>query len=99
MLKGLKKLYSAGITGCAKNISIRTAKGEQKVYDSGCLLRNGILLSDRFVIVGSHRDAWVYGAADPGGGGAVMLEVSSAMAQMMVHGKSGAGRKERIVRH
>jgi Transferrin receptor-like dimerisation domain/Peptidase family M28/PA domain len=30
---------------------------------------------DKKIIVGNHRDAWCYGAADPGSGTAVMLEV------------------------
>ena len=34
---------------------------------------------DRIVIVGNHRDAWVYGAADPSSGTAVMVEVVRAI--------------------
>ena len=30
---------------------------------------------DRVVIMGNHRDAWVYGAADPNSGTAALLEV------------------------
>lgn len=35
----------------------------------------GVEQSEKAVIVGNHRDAWVYGASDPGSGTAVMLEV------------------------
>ena len=34
---------------------------------------------DRLIIVGNHRDAWTYGAADPSSGTAVMMEVSRAL--------------------
>lgn len=36
---------------------------------------SGIEQSEKSVIVGNHRDAWCFGAADPGSGTAVMLEV------------------------
>ncbi len=35
----------------------------------------GIEQSEKSVIVGNHRDAWCFGAADPGSGTAVLLEV------------------------
>src|SRR5206468_12163427 len=31
---------------------------------------------DKWVVIGNHRDAWVYGAVDPGSGTAAMLEVA-----------------------
>ncbi|RKF54708.1 putative glutamate carboxypeptidase [Golovinomyces cichoracearum] len=36
---------------------------------------NGVEQKEKSVIVGNHRDAWHYGAADPGSGTAVMMEV------------------------
>ena len=36
----------------------------------------GEIEPDRLVIVGNHRDAWAYGAADPSSGTAVMVEVA-----------------------
>ncbi|ESN94716.1 hypothetical protein HELRODRAFT_185132 [Helobdella robusta] len=38
----------------------------------------GSVEPDRYVIIGNHYDAWVYGGADPNSGTAVMLEVSRA---------------------
>jgi N-acetylated-alpha-linked acidic dipeptidase len=35
----------------------------------------GTEMSDKTVIIGNHRDSWCFGAADPGSGTAVMLEV------------------------
>jgi len=34
------------------------------------------------VIIGNHRDAWVYGAGDPSSGTACMLEVSRVLGEM-----------------
>ncbi|XP_047143288.1 N-acetylated-alpha-linked acidic dipeptidase 2 isoform X1 [Hydra vulgaris] len=39
----------------------------------------GAIEPDRIIIVGNHRDAWTYGAADPSSGTAVMMEVSRAL--------------------
>eukprot|EP00111_Clytia_hemisphaerica_P010671 TCONS_00031176-protein len=37
---------------------------------------------DRLVIMGNHRDAWVYGGGDPSSGTACMMEVSRVVGQM-----------------
>ncbi|KAI1923658.1 hypothetical protein LOZ12_000118 [Ophidiomyces ophidiicola] len=36
---------------------------------------SGVEQPEKKVIIGSHRDAWCFGAADPGSGSAVLLEV------------------------
>ena len=36
------------------------------------------MLSDRYAIVGNHRDAWILGSLDPSGGTACMLEMARA---------------------
>ena len=48
---------------------------------------------DRLVIVGNHRDAWTYGAADPSSGTAVMLEVARALGWLMKE----KGGKQKII--
>ncbi len=35
----------------------------------------GIESSEKSIIIGNHRDAWAFGAADPGSGTAVLLEI------------------------
>ena len=42
---------------------------------------------DRYVLLGNHRDSWVFGATDPSGGTAAMMEVSRAMGVMLKQGK------------
>jgi len=41
---------------------------------------------DRPVILGNHRDAWVFGAADPNSGSSIMLEVGRAFGTLVRSG-------------
>ena len=45
------------------------------------------VIPDRYVILGNHRDAWVFGAIDPSSGTAVMKEVSRVMGNIVKSGK------------
>src|ERR1043165_152418 len=42
--------------------------------------------SDRWVVMGNHRDAWVFGAVDPNSGTATMLEAARAFGQLLKSG-------------
>ncbi len=44
--------------------------------------------TDRYVILGNHRDAWVFGSLDPSSGTAVMMEVSRVLGEMLQQGIS-----------
>ncbi|XP_069165588.1 N-acetylated-alpha-linked acidic dipeptidase 2 [Procambarus clarkii] len=41
---------------------------------------------DRYVLMGNHRDAWGYGAADPSSGTAQMLETARVLGQLITEG-------------
>ena len=41
---------------------------------------------DRYVLLGNHRDAWVFGAIDPTSGTAVQLELARALGAMLKQG-------------
>ncbi len=41
---------------------------------------------DEWVIAGNHRDAWVYGAVDPGSGTAALLETAHGIGQLLKSG-------------
>ncbi len=41
---------------------------------------------DRWVMIGNHRDAWVYGAVDPGSGTAATMETCRALGEAVKHG-------------
>ena len=38
---------------------------------------------DRLVLMGNHRDAWVFGGVDPSSGSAVMMEVSRGLGKLL----------------
>ena len=38
--------------------------------------------SDRFVILGNHRDAWVFGGVDPNSGTAALMELARALSDL-----------------
>ena len=42
---------------------------------------------DRYVLVGNHRDAWVFGAMDPSSGTALMMEISRVMGELVKTGR------------
>jgi N-acetylated-alpha-linked acidic dipeptidase len=46
----------------------------------------GSELPDQWVVVGNHRDAWVYGAADPNSGTAAMLEAVHGVGELLKSG-------------
>ena len=46
----------------------------------------GTDLKDRWVVMGNHRDAWVFGAVDPNSGTSAMLEVGRGMGEMLKQG-------------
>ncbi|HEY1265330.1 MAG TPA: M28 family metallopeptidase [Terriglobales bacterium] len=46
----------------------------------------GSELPDEWVVVGNHRDAWVYGGVDPSSGTASMMEMSRALGDLSKHG-------------
>ncbi len=41
---------------------------------------------DRWVVLGNHRDAWVFGAVDPNSGTSAMLEVGRGLGELMKQG-------------
>ena len=41
---------------------------------------------DEWVILGNHRDAWVFGGVDPSSGTAAMLEMTHSLGQLLAHG-------------
>jgi N-acetylated-alpha-linked acidic dipeptidase len=47
---------------------------------------DGAAEKDRWVIIGNHRDAWVFGAVDPNSGTATMLETARAFGQLLKNG-------------
>jgi N-acetylated-alpha-linked acidic dipeptidase len=55
---------------------------------------DGSTYPDEWVVAGNHRDAWVFGAVDPGSGTAAMLEAVHGIGDLL---KTGWKPKRRIV--
>ena len=47
---------------------------------------NHLCFADRYILIGNHRDAWVFGAIDPTSGTAVLMELSRAFGVMLKQG-------------
>ncbi|HXM50767.1 MAG TPA: M28 family metallopeptidase [Pyrinomonadaceae bacterium] len=47
---------------------------------------DGAVAKDRWVVLGNHRDAWVFGAVDPNSGTTAMLELGRGLGQLMKSG-------------
>jgi N-acetylated-alpha-linked acidic dipeptidase len=47
----------------------------------------GAELPDEWIVLGNHRDAWVFGAVDPSSGTASMMELTRALGQLTKQGK------------
>jgi N-acetylated-alpha-linked acidic dipeptidase len=46
----------------------------------------GTKYPDEWVVLGNHRDAWVFGAVDPNSGTAAMLETVHGLSELLKHG-------------
>lgn len=46
----------------------------------------GVEEPDKYIIMGNHRDAWVFGAIDPSSGTCVLLEVIKAFGELLKQG-------------
>ncbi|KAI9792117.1 MAG: hypothetical protein M1833_001265 [Piccolia ochrophora] len=65
-------------------------RNEQDEYDKKSIWNvvgqiTGYEQSAKTIIVGNHRDAWCFGAADPGSGTAVLLEVVRILGSLKQH--------------
>ncbi|XP_025104546.1 glutamate carboxypeptidase 2-like [Pomacea canaliculata] len=82
---GLNIPYRLG-PGLTPGLSLRmkvTTTNSIRRVDNVIATLKGDVEPDRYVLMGNHRDAWVYGSVDPSGGMAVMMEVARAMGQLV----------------
>ncbi|XP_077990909.1 N-acetylated-alpha-linked acidic dipeptidase 2-like [Glandiceps talaboti] len=63
-------------------MDIHTTNERRWTYNTVGFIR-GAVEPDRYVIVGNHNDAWVFGAVDPSSGTAAMLEVTRAFGELV----------------
>ncbi|XP_031552258.1 glutamate carboxypeptidase 2-like [Actinia tenebrosa] len=66
-------------------LNVSTVLQQKDIYNVIGTIR-GTVEPDHLVLVGNHRDAWVYGAADPSSGTAAMMETSRVMSNLIKKG-------------
>ncbi|EME41563.1 hypothetical protein DOTSEDRAFT_73856 [Dothistroma septosporum NZE10] len=80
---GFLKDWSAGgpdgVRVHLKNINDESEK--QQIWNVHGLVE-GLEQAEKKILVGSHRDAWCFGAVDPGSGSAVLMEVVQIFGQL-----------------
>src|SRR4029078_12530101 len=83
---GLPFAYHVGGTNDVK-LRLKTDMDykQRKIWDVVARI-DGNEEKDRWVILGNHRDAWVFGAVDPNSGSSTMLEVGHGLAGLLKQG-------------
>ncbi|KAL4238328.1 hypothetical protein ACF0H5_003039 [Mactra antiquata] len=79
--------------GWKAHIHVSTSNVNRTIYNTVGIIK-GHIEPDRYVIIGNHRDAWVFGALDPSSGTAIMMELARVMGELV---KSGQWRPRRSI--
>ncbi len=82
---GLPIKYKLGGKRVVVHLKVDMDQSIQPYYVTEARIR-GSELPDEWVILGNHRDAWVYGAVDPSSGTASMLELTRNLGEMLKQG-------------
>jgi len=81
--------FGPGFAGDAENWTvIMNVTTQNKMVNSSDVFGyiKGEVEPDRYVLLGNHRDAWVFGAIDPTSGTALMMEVSRVLSKLVKEG-------------
>jgi len=83
---GLPFAYHVGGTNDVK-VRLKTDMDykQRKIWDVVTRI-DGNEEKDRWVVLGNHRDAWVFGAVDPNSGSSTMLEVGHGFGELLKQG-------------
>ena len=90
---GLPFTYRVGPGPTAVRIRVRNDDKVRPIWTVTARI-TGATEPDRWVVVGNHRDAWVYGGVDPSSGSASLMELARALGAELI---SGARPKRTIV--
>ena len=82
---GLPLAYHVGPGPAEVPMSVAMDYASRKIWNVIATIP-GTVEPDRWVMVGNHRDAWVYGAVDPGSGTAATLEMCRALGSAVKNG-------------
>jgi N-acetylated-alpha-linked acidic dipeptidase len=78
---GLPFTYHTGPGEVTVRLAVEMADGFTPIYNVVGRIA-GTADPDRWVLVGTHHDAWTFGAIDPGSAAAVLLEVARGLADL-----------------
>jgi len=90
---GLPFQYHLGGERMKVHLKVEMENGTQPYYVVEGRIR-GAELPDEWIVLGNHRDAWVFGGVDPSSGTASMMEMTRALGQLA---KEGARPRRTIV--
>jgi N-acetylated-alpha-linked acidic dipeptidase len=82
---GLPFKYHVGGKGVVAHLKVDMDTSIQPYYVTEARIR-GSEAPDEWVILGNHRDAWVFGGVDPSSGTAAMLEMTHSLGQLLARG-------------
>lgn len=82
---GLPIQYHVGSERVKVHLKIEMETGIQPYYVVEGRIR-GSELPDEWIVLGNHRDAWVFGGVDPSSGTASMMEMTRALGQLTKQG-------------
>jgi N-acetylated-alpha-linked acidic dipeptidase len=78
---GLPFTYHLGPTSDKLHLVIQNDKKVRSIWNVVGRLR-GVERADEWVILGNHRDAWVFGGVDPSSGSATLMETARAFGEL-----------------
>ncbi|PIA54186.1 hypothetical protein AQUCO_00900616v1 [Aquilegia coerulea] len=79
------KFGNVGVGPTLVNFTYQEEKKVAKIHNIFAVIR-GWEESDRYVLLGNHRDAWTYGAVDPNSGTAALLDIARRYTLLMRSG-------------
>ena len=82
---GLPFRYRLGPTSDKLHLIIENDKKVRSIWNVIGRLR-GVERPNEWVVLGNHRDAWVFGGVDPSSGSASMMETARALGQLKQRG-------------
>jgi N-acetylated-alpha-linked acidic dipeptidase len=82
---GLPFRYRLGPTSDKLHLIIENDKKVRSIWNVIGRLR-GVERPDEWVVLGNHRDAWVFGGVDPSSGSATMMETARALGELKRNG-------------
>jgi N-acetylated-alpha-linked acidic dipeptidase len=82
---GLPFQYHVGGKRVVAHLKVDMDTRIQPYYVTEAQIR-GSEAPDEWVILGNHRDAWVFGGVDPSSGTAAMLEMTRSLGQLLARG-------------